>query len=494
MLTGTRWFALPLMLALLAAGTARGQFDPFGPTEPKTEPKKEPTPEEKKKAEEARDPRKILASLPFEVREVEELPDDVKATAAIFPIGKKDYGYKGCLYVPSYYDASRPWPLLVEGVEKHMTAEMLRRFYLQAEKHGFLYLSVEYLFARGASAGTQQHWSREGSRTTTNIQRPLVDFQTDMAVDEKVLLATLKEVGDKYNVEQDAVGITGFLFSGVMAYRMVVAYPKVFCMAVGRSAGFHEAFMPDDASRARNRYVYVILGEKETTTLTAAQAAIDFFKKNGFKKLLVERIPNSGVDIRADVTANYFRGTFEEILGPEKCEFFRVHKMAMQCLMGVRFRDAETAGDMAQPKKDNKDSDPEKKDESPAPKPPASEPPSPTTVMNALSQFSEQYPKSAFKAQCRFLMGRIAMEKLDDKAQADKLLREFADPPLLSSPVAPAAVLYLVEKVIDQDAQLNEAVVLLAKIMNRREAPADVRDRARELRKELMEKRASQGD
>ena len=107
----------------------------------------------------------------------------------------------------------------------------------------------------------------------------------------------------------------------------------------------------------------------------------------------------------------------------------------------------------------------------------------------SLSQFCEQYPRSPSKATCRMLMARVALEKQDDKDQAGRLLREFTKGPLLASPTAATAVVYLVEHILDREAELEESIRLLGRVMNRRTADAKARERARELRKELIARR-----
>jgi len=450
------------ILLAVAAPAAAQYNDPFKPPENKqAKPQKE-------EAEKRKDPKQILASLPFEVRQADQLPADLRGTAAIVPIGRENYGYSGAVYVPSYYDPGRTWPVLIEGQAKRRYPLGLQEFHAEAEKHGFILIVVEYLYWRGEESKRSRAWSREGGTTVTERSRFFVDYLADMKEDEKSILSLLKEVGSKYNVEQGAVATTGFLGASMMSYRMVCKHPKVFCMAIARSGNFHEAFLPKDIISARKRHICVILGEKETTTLKGSNAAIEFFRKNEFPNLLVEKIPNSGVDSRPDIVANYFFGSLDQILGQEKMQLYRVHKRAMQCL-------AEKKPDAPQQKTDQE--------------PPADKPKNPAAAADALERFTNQYPQSPERPLCKFLAARLAFEKLDDAKGAEKILREFLDRPLFSSPLAPQAILYLAEKIIDHDTDTQEAIRVLGKITNRRDARAEVTSRAKELRKQLIKKR-----
>lgn len=448
---------------LAAAVPAAAQLDdPFKPPE-----NKQAKPQ-KKQAEKPKDPKQILASLPFEVRQVDELPADLKGAAAIVPIGRENYGYSGAVYVPSYYDPGRTWPVLIEGQSKRRSPLALQEFHAEAEKHGFILIVVEYLYWRGEESERSRAWSREGGTTVTQRSRLIVDYLADMKEDEKSILSLLKEVGAKYNVEQDAVATTGFLGASMMSYRMVCKHPKIFCAAIARSGNFHEAFLSKDFIRARKRHIFVICGEKETKTLKGSNAAIEFFTKNEFPNLQVEKIPNSGVDSRPDIVANYFYGSLDQILGEEKMQLYRIHKRAMQCL-------ADKKADAPQQKTDEK--------------PPADKPKNPAAAAAALEKFTDQYPQSSQGPLCEFLAARLAFEKLDDAKGAEKILRGFLDRPLFASPLAPRAILYLAEKIIDHDTDTQEAIRVLGKITNRRDARAEVTSRARELRKQLIQKR-----
>jgi len=452
--------AVCILLAVAAPAAAQLE-DPFNPQQKKPKP-------QKKQAEKPKDPKQILASLPFEVRQVDELPADLRGAAAIVPIGRENYGYSGAVYVPSYYDPGRTWPVLVDGQYKRYYPRSLKQFHAEAEKHGFILVVVEYLYWRGEESERSRVWSREGGATVTKWKRAMVDSVADMKEDEKSILSLLKEVGSKYNVEHEAVATTGFLGASVMSYRMVCEHPKIFCAAIARSGNFHEAFLPKDFIRARKRHIFVILGEKETKTLEGSNAAIEFFTKNKFPNLQVEKIPNSGVDSRPDIAANYFFGSLDQILGEEKIQLYRVHKRAMQCL-------ADKKADAPRQKTNEK--------------PPADKPKNPAAAAAALERFTDQYPKSPQGPLCEFLAARLAFEKLDDARGAEKILRGFLDLPLFSSPLAPRAILYLAEKIIDHDADTQEAIRVLGKITNRRDARAEVTSRAKELRKQLIQKR-----
>ena len=476
-----------LLLAVTAPAAAQAE-DPFNPQpQQQNKPKSKPPTKDKpfpKTIEEA------ISKVPFEVRQVDELPNDLKGTAAIYSVGKKEYGFSASLYVPSYYDPSRPWPLLIEMRGKRRSAYALWEFHEHAEKHGFLLLAVEQLYVRGERGKQEDAWTRRGQGKVTTISRPMIDFQMDMEQDEKNVLNCLKEVQAKYSVDPEAIGTTGFMINGWMAYRLGLGHPKTFCTVIARSTGVPDLALSKDYMQARKLPISIIYGEKETTTLKQSEDMIQFFKDKGFKNVKVERIPLSGVDSRPEIASNYFQGTLQEILAPEKVDFYRVYRQAALCLVGDQDESKPKPGEDPKAKADPKaDDEDDKNGEAKLKKQKAKTVlMNPSAAMAGLGKFMDRYPQSRFKASCKFLAARLAFEKLDDAKGAEKILREFLDRPLYSSPLAPRAILYLAEKVIDHDADTQEAIRVLGKITNRRDARAEVTSRAKELRKELIKK------
>jgi predicted esterase len=393
--------------------------------------------------------------LSINVKQVEKMPADLKGNGALFPIGNKADGLKGFLYVPSYYQRGRSWPLLVDGMQRNYLARSAQDFVPQAEKHGFLFLSVEYLFFQGQIQKTESVWTRKGESTISVQSRPMADSLKDMVTDEKMLLELLKQIKLDYNVDKKTIGITGFLGSALMAYRQGLLHPEEYCAAIIRSGDFHEFFMPQDTSRARDQAIFLVFGEKEDgRTLAGSLAAKDYFKGHSFKNFQAERIPNSGVDSRPEIAANYFRGALDKALGPEQAAFHRDSNLAL------RFLNDSLPKDTLQPNGKPFDG---------------------AAMVATLDSFLQTYPKTQFAGYTKFLMARLTLEKLNNPKKAEEILREFNQAPLLASATAPAALLYLVEKIIDPEKDPNESAALLRKLVNRRDAGAETLNRVREI-------------
>ena len=369
-----------------------------------------------------------LRALPFPVRFKETIPADLKGEAVAVPFGDKSLGLKACLYVPTTYSPVRSWPLLVESGFESSAAMQLREFHPHAERHEYLLLVVEYWFPHGQGGGSVSGWSREGIQEVELVRQSVEDGLKCMAADEKHVLALLKQIAGRYNVESKAVGVTGFMWPGLMAYRLMLLHPRVFCCSITRTAMFEEESLPTDVARARDRPFYVIYGEKEPSwSLKDTQRAMDFFKRKRFRKVVIEQIPNSGIDLRPEIASNYFRAAVEEALGPEQIAFYRAYSRASRCVEGLA-----AAGDAAASEGTPSGAAvPETKPEGP---------PTPEAAMAGLKAFGEKYPKSHFKAAMAYVTARLANEKLADRKQADELLRPFLRPPLRNDPVAVVAL------------------------------------------------------
>lgn len=441
-----RTLASLCILVILAATTAAQNAKPAPP------------------AAERWDPARALGqtrSVPG-ARSADHMPGDLRGRAAVFPIGRRDDDLKAVLYVPSYYNAARRWPVLVDGNARGRLGQSLRAFRPEAEKHGFILLSVEYLYHAGRDEGTYKVWTREGDGTVEEHSRTLPEFLRDMAVDERELRKLLTTLGRKYSIQRKAVGVTGFLGAGLMAYRLPMVYPRLFCTGIARSGGFAQGFMPSDTSAARNVPFYIIYGDKEQPiTLEGTEQAMIFLKTRQFKHVVAEKIPNSGVDSRADVAANYFRSTVNDIVGDERARFDRAAGLAGRLLSGQLVKsDCNTKGN----------------------------PPGGEAVLGPLQSFVAKHPKSPLDGQAKLLMARVLVESLNDRRRAAPILEPFMQTPLVQDTVAPAALLYLAESVMDRQAAPEDVRRVLHRLLSLRRTLPPTRKRATE----LLRKRATE--
>jgi hypothetical protein len=399
----------------------------------------------------------------------EKLPPGLLGRAAFFPIGKAEHDLLGLLYVPGSYDPAHTWPVLVEGVMRGRLGRALVDFREQAEKHGFLLLAVEYLYFRGDDAGQEKAWSRQGEITVQHKSRRGDEFLADMAVDERILRDLLKQLDSAYTIEKRAVGVTGFLGAGLMAYRLPMAYPGLFCAGISRSGGFAQHFMPTVTAKARQRPFYIIFGEKEDPKLTlndSVQARV-FLESQHFKKVVAERIPNSGVDSRPEIAANYFRSAVDDLLGPSRAEFDRLAVRASRFLAGDLPDDVRLAD---------------------------GRPPDAASLAEALEDFAVKHPRSPQVALGKFLTAQLLLKAPGRRQEAERLLRQFDKLPLVTDAVAPRALLLLVEKVVDVEADPYEAKRLLRRIIARRTAPKATRQRAHEMLLDLNRRTRPRGE
>jgi len=403
-----------------------------------------------------------LAQLPFTVQRSDTLPEMLRGTAAMVPMGDKSLGLRACLYVPSYYDPVRPWPLLVEGRGRFLSPLALAEFHRHAEDHGFLFLAVEYSYFRGRNTAKVEVWTRQGESTIQPKERAGTDFLRDMTADQERLVSLLREIRSKYRVDPQAVGATGFLHAAVMAYRLVLNRPELFCTAIARSGNFDAFFMPRVSGPGKLRPIYIVYGEKEEATLSDSLEAAEYFRRRGFTAVQSERIPNSGVDSRPEIAANYFHGTVQESLGADRAELHRLCDLAVRSL-DDKLRDVP-AGTAEQVH-------------------------TPASILASLSEFGEKHTEPSLAAPCRLMMARLMAEKLGQRDRAEAVLRGFLDQPLAAEAVAPEALVYLAEKVLDPRTQTKEALAALNKVVTRQDVLPATMQRAKALQEQLLKGR-----
>lgn len=402
-----------------------------------------------------------LERLPFEVGRADTLPETLRGTAAMVPMGDKRLGLRACLYVPSYYDPVRPWPLLVEGRSRFLSPVTLAEFHRHAEHHGFLFLGIEYSYFRGRNTAKVDVWTRQGEGTIQPKERAGTDFLRDMTADQERLVSLLREVRSKYRVDPQAVGATGFLHAAVMAYRLVLNRPDQFCTAIARSGNFDPFFMPRVSGPGKLRPIYIVYGENEESTLSDSLQAAEYFRRRGFTAVQSERIPNSGVDSRPEIAANYFHGAVLETLGTDRAELHRLCDLAVRCLDD---RPSEASAGTAEQVH------------------------TPASILAALAAFGEKHTEAALAAPCRLMMARLMAEKLGQRDRAETVLRGFLDQPLAGDAVAPEALVYLAEKVLDPATQTKDGLAALDKVVSRRDVlPATMR-RAKALQEHLLKR------
>jgi predicted esterase len=400
------------------------------------------------------------------VRETESMASDVAGCINIFPINKTKPPMRAMLFVPRYYDPGRSWPLLVEAAEPGDLGRAARGFVEQAESRGFLILAMECSFIRQDAPGAEvvsreKVWNREGGGIVSTLGRSPAEFDKDLAVDSQAAVELVKQAEARYNVARQGVAITGFVGTALLAYRQAGEHPEVFRAVIARTGDFEPVYMPGDIGRHIDTAIYIVYGANELFKYSdRAKAAADYFKARRFKHVSIEEIPNSGVDYRPEIAANYFLGAFNERAGPDRAAFDRFTNRAGLCLVGEP--DPEAAPKDALPQID------------------------PAQALAALDAFVEGHPQDKeFIPYCRFVSARLLHEKLHDEAKAQERLREFSKAPLAADPVAPEALLYLVDKVLGPATDRHDSLALLRQVLDRYTVRPEIAARAKELIRQL---------
>lgn len=383
-----------------------------------------------------------------------------------FPTAPAEDGatFRAALYLPTYYDPSRKWPLLIEGAQRGRLPQIMRQMVPCAERHGFIFMVVEYQYFEGKIDRRVDVWTRRGTAKIQVTSRPLDEMLADMVADEKTVLQLLRTAKIHYAIDDKAVGMTGFLGASLMSYRLPLAYPGFFCATIARSGDFHTDFLPSRmGSGARTMPLTIVFGEKEEeVTLAASQRAADFFKRRKFTNLQVERIPNSGVDSRPEIAANCFRAAADRAIGQHEAHFSRLANRAGLLL------DGNPAADdyiliLAAPQNPGGDADLAAG---------ASLQNAADDIRRQLRKFIDDNPRSPQAATAQLLIARLKIELLDQPQQGRADLEAFLTAPLLRHDCAPQALLYLVEHFHPPDQRPQQALKILNLLRRRKMSDA----------------------
>ena len=123
------------------------------------------------------------------------------------------------LYLPSYHDRSRSWPMVVtlHGTYGFDSARAQVREWRQlAEEHGFVVLAPALKSTQGI--------------LPVGRHARLKDLQQD----ENRVIDAINEVRRKYNIDPAAVMITGFSAGGYPLYYIALRNPELFSVMVAR--------------------------------------------------------------------------------------------------------------------------------------------------------------------------------------------------------------------------------------------------------------------
>jgi poly(3-hydroxybutyrate) depolymerase len=196
------------------------------------------------------------------------------------------------LYIPTTYKPQRAYPLVVTG-------------------HG--------MFPWDEAAGQRDRWTDVAERYGLIVCSPDIDSSTaflgvptdrpasELLRDEKAILAIVKEIQGRYNINRDAIMITGWSAGAFQAHFIGLRHPDIFRAIVGRCGNFNDHLVTDEvANRARHMHVYVFYGEADWPGFSGqSRDASYWYTLRGFKNFFIHSMPG-GHDPNQLEAARYF--------------------------------------------------------------------------------------------------------------------------------------------------------------------------------------------
>ena len=195
------------------------------------------------------------------------------------------------LYIPTTYNPRRSYPLVVTGhgmFPFDEAAQQRDRWIDVAERYGIIICSPDLDSATGFLG--------------VPSDRPA----PELARDEPAVVAVVKEVRSRYNINPDGIMITGWSAGAFAAHYIGLHHPEVFRAIVGRAGNFNEHLVPDDvAQRARHMHVYVFFGEGDPPWAAMNREANYWYTVRGFRNFVI-RPMGGGHDPNQLEAARYF--------------------------------------------------------------------------------------------------------------------------------------------------------------------------------------------
>lgn len=175
------------------------------------------------------------------------------------------------LYVPSYHSSDRTWPLVVS---LHGTygfdggwAQATEWKYV-AERYGVIVVAPRLKSVQGILPTIDSLW------------------YSDLAKDEALVLALLDELAGKYNVDPQAVMMTGFSAGGYPLYYIGLRNPEKFQLLVARACNSSQkVFERVRAAGASKKQNAIIVWGKDDFNLIQKESwqAFAWLRTQGYK-------------------------------------------------------------------------------------------------------------------------------------------------------------------------------------------------------------------
>jgi poly(3-hydroxybutyrate) depolymerase len=158
------------------------------------------------------------------------------------------------LYVPTWYDASEQYPLVITLQGTDVWDGPLRQaeeWGLLAENHGFIIAAPDMNSTQGIFPNPHDAWFK------------------NLAEDEEVILAMIEDLASQYNIDRDCIVLTGFSGGGFPMWYTGLRNPEVFQILIGRATNssmeIFESIELTDA--ARDMPIYIFWGKDDLPPL-----------------------------------------------------------------------------------------------------------------------------------------------------------------------------------------------------------------------------------
>lgn len=197
------------------------------------------------------------------------------------------------LYVPTTYNPKRAYPLVLtaQGTFPFDQAAGQRDRWIDvAEQFGFIICSADFDGATGL------------------LGFPADRPPAELVRDDKAALAILEELYQRYNIDRDAIMITGWSGGGFPAHYIGLNHPEIFRCIVGRTANFNSRIVTDEvALRARHMHVYCFFGQGDLPGFADYNREANFwYTLRGFRNFVINELPG-GHNPNQLEAARYFR-------------------------------------------------------------------------------------------------------------------------------------------------------------------------------------------
>lgn len=198
------------------------------------------------------------------------------------------------LYVPSYYDPNRTFPLVIT---LHGTfgwdgqRPQIKEWRALAEKRGLIVAAPKLRSVQGITPVVRKMWF------------------ADLQADEAAILAIMEEISRNYSIDERAVLLTGFSAGGYPMYYVGLRNPDRFSMLIARACNssvdlFEHIELTDDA---RKLPIVIFWGKDDLGKIkNQSWAAFRYLREHGFRKTEREKIKGGHLR-RPDVAYRFWR-------------------------------------------------------------------------------------------------------------------------------------------------------------------------------------------